>query len=149
MPATPSAPCRRWHRSTADWSTTSIGIARLFTPPFEQDGQQNPGYIKGYPPGVRENGGQYTHGAIWSVFAWAELGDGERASALFDLLNPIRHSDSAEAVERYKVEPYVVSADVYSVEPACRPRRLDLVHRIGGVALSRRAGSHPRFPALR
>ncbi|MDQ6647140.1 MAG: glycosyl transferase family 36 [Pseudomonadota bacterium] len=93
------------------------GIARLFTPPFDQDGKEDPGYIKGYPPGVRENGGQYTHGAIWSVFAWAGLGDGERASELFGLLNPIHHSDSADAVERYKVEPYVVSADVYSVDP--------------------------------
>ncbi|WP_158880996.1 glycosyl transferase family 36 [Rhodanobacter sp. L36] len=92
------------------------GIAELFTPPFDHSAQ-NPGYIKGYPPGVRENGGQYTHGATWSIFAWAKLGDGDRAAALFDLLNPIRHSDSAEAVERYKVEPYVVSADVYSVAP--------------------------------
>ncbi|MEO8997686.1 MAG: glycosyl transferase family 36 [Rhodanobacter sp.] len=91
-------------------------IARLFTPPFDH-GQENPGYIKGYPPGVRENGGQYTHGATWSIFAWAKLGDGDRAAGLFDLLNPIKHSDSAEAVECYKVEPYVVSADVYSVAP--------------------------------
>jgi cellobiose phosphorylase len=91
-------------------------LARLFTPPFD-GGPQNPGYIKGYPPGVRENGGQYTHGATWSIFAWARLGDGERAGALFDLLNPIRHSDSVEAIARYKVEPYVVSADVYSVDP--------------------------------
>ncbi len=92
-------------------------VARLFTPPFDQDGKENPGYIKGYPPGVRENGGQYTHGAIWSIFAWAGLGDGDRAGALFDLLNPIHHSDSAEAVARYKVEPYVACADVYSVAP--------------------------------
>ena len=92
-------------------------LARLFTPPFDQDGKENPGYIKGYPPGVRENGGQYTHGATWSIFAWAGLGDGDRAGALFDLLNPIRHSESNEAVARYRVEPYVVSADVYSVAP--------------------------------
>ncbi|HWU77779.1 MAG TPA: glycosyl transferase family 36 [Rhodanobacter sp.] len=92
-------------------------LARLFTPPFDQDGKEDPGYIKGYPPGVRENGGQYTHGAIWSIFAWAGLGDGERASGLFDLLNPIHHSDNADAVARYKVEPYVVCADVYSVAP--------------------------------
>jgi cellobiose phosphorylase len=91
-------------------------IALLFTPPFD-NGTTNPGYIKGYPPGVRENGGQYTHGAIWSIFAWAELGDGDRGSALFDTLNPILHSDSAAAVERYKVEPYVSCADVYSVAP--------------------------------
>lgn len=92
-------------------------VARLFTPPFDQDGTEDPGYIKGYPPGVRENGGQYTHGAIWSVFAWAALEDGDRAGALFDLLNPIHHSDRAEAVARYKVEPYVACADVYSVAP--------------------------------
>ncbi len=96
-------------------------IAKLFTPPFDGDGRNparnNPGYIRGYPPGVRENGGQYTHGATWSIFAWAGLGDGDRAGALFDLLNPIRHSDSAAAVERYKVEPYVVSADVYAEAP--------------------------------
>ena len=91
-------------------------IARLFTPPFDRS-PVYPGYIKGYPPGVRENGGQYTHGAIWSIFAWAGLGDGDRAGALFDLLNPIHHSDSAEAVARYKVEPYVACADVYSVAP--------------------------------
>jgi cellobiose phosphorylase len=92
------------------------GIAELFTPPFDHS-EQNPGYIKGYPPGVRENGGQYTHGATWSIFAWAGLGDGERAFGLFNLLNPIRHSDSSAAVDCYKVEPYVVSADVYSVAP--------------------------------
>jgi cyclic beta-1,2-glucan synthetase len=91
-------------------------IAKLFTPPFDHS-RENPGYIKGYPPGVRENGGQYTHGATWSIFAWAQLGDGDRAGALFDLLNPIDHSSTAGAVERYKVEPYVVSADVYSVAP--------------------------------
>jgi cellobiose phosphorylase len=91
-------------------------IARLFTPPFDHS-KENPGYIKGYPPGVRENGGQYTHGATWSIFAWARLGNGDRAAGLFDLLNPIHHSDNAEAVARYKVEPYVVSADVYSVAP--------------------------------
>ena len=91
-------------------------IARLFTPPFDR-GKDNPGYIKGYPPGVRENGGQYTHGAIWSIFAWARLGDGDRAGALFGTLNPIRHSDSAEAVARYRVEPYVACADVYSITP--------------------------------
>jgi cyclic beta-1,2-glucan synthetase len=91
-------------------------IARLFTPPFDHS-RENPGYIKGYPPGVRENGGQYTHGATWSIFAWAGLGDGERAAALFGTLNPIRHSDRADAVERYMVEPYVACADVYSVAP--------------------------------
>ena len=91
-------------------------IARLFTPPFDH-ADENPGYIKGYPPGVRENGGQYTHGATWSVFAWAGLGAGERAADIFTILNPIRHADNAAAVARYKVEPYVACADVYSVAP--------------------------------
>ncbi len=91
-------------------------VARLFTPPFDH-AEENPGYIKGYPPGVRENGGQYTHGATWSVFAWAQLGDGERAADMFNILNPIRHADRAEAVQRYKVEPYVACADVYSIAP--------------------------------
>ena len=90
-------------------------LSRLFTPPFDQGSAENPGYIKGYPPGVRENGGQYTHGAVWSIFAWAALGDGDRAGELFGFFNPIRHSDDADAVARYKVEPYVSCADVYSV----------------------------------
>lgn len=92
------------------------GVALLFTPPFD-DGPTDPGYIKGYPPGLRENGGQYTHGALWSVFAFARLGQGERAASLFDLLNPVHHSDSPEKREDYKVEPYVACADVYSVAP--------------------------------
>jgi cellobiose phosphorylase len=91
-------------------------IALLFTPPFECTDQE-PGYIKGYPPGIRENGGQYTHGSIWSIFAWAGLGEGNKAGELFDILNPIRHADSPEAIECYKVEPYISCADVYSVEP--------------------------------
>jgi cellobiose phosphorylase len=91
-------------------------VAMLFTPPFDR-AEQDPGYIKGYPPGVRENGGQYTHGSVWSVFAWAMLGDGDKAGELFDVFNPIRHACSAEAIERYKVEPYVSCADVYSVAP--------------------------------
>jgi len=90
-------------------------LSRLFAPPFDQGGAENPGYIKGYPPGVRENGGQYTHGAVWSIFAWAALGDGDRADELFGFFNPIRHSDDADAAARYKVEPYVSCADVYSV----------------------------------
>jgi cyclic beta-1,2-glucan synthetase len=91
-------------------------IGLLFTPPFDRT-PLNPGYIKGYPPGLRENGGQYTHGSSWSIFAWAMLGDGDRAGMLFDMLNPVRHAGSAEAISRYKVEPYIACADVYSVEP--------------------------------
>ncbi|MCC6245352.1 MAG: hypothetical protein IT353_21100 [Gemmatimonadaceae bacterium] len=85
----------------------------LLTPPFDRD-DHNPGYIKGYVPGVRENGAQYTHAALWAAMATAQLGDGDNAFALYQMLNPFTHSDSADAVERYKVEPYVVAADVYS-----------------------------------
>ncbi len=92
------------------------GLILLFTPPFEHS-PLDPGYIKGYPPGVRENGGQYTHAAAWTVLAFAELSDGDRAAELFSLLNPIQHSSTRAAVDRYKVEPYVVCADVYSVPP--------------------------------
>jgi len=88
----------------------------LFTPPFDKT-ELNPGYIKGYLPGIRENGGQYTHAALWAVWAFAELGQGDRAEALFRLLNPVYHSDTLEKAMCYRVEPYVVAADVYSVEP--------------------------------
>jgi cyclic beta-1,2-glucan synthetase len=91
-------------------------LIRLFTPPFDHGGL-NPGYIKGYVPGIRENGGQYTHAATWTVLATALLGEGTRAVELFDLLNPVRHSSSPEQVALYKVEPYVVAADVYGVPP--------------------------------
>ena len=76
-----------------------------------------PGYIKGYPPGIRENGGQYTHAATWSVFAFASSGQGDRAGQLFAMLNPINHARTRAQVQRYKVEPYVVAADIYSVPP--------------------------------
>jgi cyclic beta-1,2-glucan synthetase len=88
----------------------------LFTPPFDKT-ERDPGYIKGYPPGIRENGGQYTHAATWAVWAFAELGQGDRAEALFRQLNPIYYSDTPEKAARYRVEPYVVVADVYSVPP--------------------------------
>jgi cyclic beta-1,2-glucan synthetase len=91
-------------------------IALLLTPPFDCSAH-DPGYIKGYPPGIRENGGQYTHGATWSIFAFAALGQGDRAGDLFAILNPIRHSSTPDAVARYQVEPYVACADVYSVAP--------------------------------
>jgi cyclic beta-1,2-glucan synthetase len=88
----------------------------LFTPPFDKT-PHDPGYIKAYPPGIRENGGQYTHAAIWSVWAFAQLGQGNLAGELFRLLNPILHSDTSDKARQYKVEPYVVAADVYSVTP--------------------------------
>jgi cyclic beta-1,2-glucan synthetase len=91
-------------------------LIQLFDPPFDKSSLE-PGYIKGYLPGVRENGGQYTHGAIWTVMAFAALGDADRAWELFELINPIHHGDTAVGIARYKVEPYVVAADVYSVPP--------------------------------
>ena len=92
------------------------GLVLLFTPPFDHT-SHDPGYIKGYPPGIRENGGQYTHAATWTVIAQAILGNGAQAARLFSLLNPINHAGTRADVQRYKVEPYVVAADVYSVAP--------------------------------
>jgi cyclic beta-1,2-glucan synthetase len=91
-------------------------LALLFAPPFEKV-SLDPGYIKGYPPGIRENGGQYTHAAMWSVMALAALGDGDKAISLFSLLNPINHARTRADVLGYKVEPYVVAADVYATPP--------------------------------
>ncbi|MDM9624461.1 glucoamylase family protein [Rhizobium sp. S152] len=87
-------------------------IIRLFTPPFANSAK-DPGYIKAYPPGVRENGGQYTHAATWVVMALAELNRGDDALRCFDLLNPISHASDPVSAERYRVEPYVIAADVY------------------------------------
>ena len=92
------------------------GLALLFTPPFDRTAL-DPGYIKGYPPGIRENGGQYTHAATWSVIAYTMLGQGNKAWELFSMLNPINHTSTRADVHCYKVEPYVVAADVYSVAP--------------------------------
>jgi N,N'-diacetylchitobiose phosphorylase len=92
------------------------GLIRLLAPPFDRT-PHDPGYIKGYLPGIRENGGQYTHAALWAVRALAEAGRGERAAHLLDLLNPVLHGDTTEHIDTYKVEPYVVAADVYGVAP--------------------------------
>jgi cyclic beta-1,2-glucan synthetase len=92
------------------------GLILLLTPPFDTM-EPSPGYIRGYLPGVRENGGQYTHAALWNVLAFARLGDGDRAWELFSLLNPLNHGRTREEVARYRAEPYVVAADVYSVPP--------------------------------
>ena len=92
------------------------GLILLFTPPFDK-GDQNPGYIKGYVPGVRENGGQYTHAATWVIKAFSMLGDGDKAWELFNLINPINHSRTPLECATYKLEPYVMAADVYAVNP--------------------------------
>ena len=91
-------------------------LIQLLDPPFDKS-DLNPGYIKGYAPGVRENGGQYTHGAIWASMAFAALGDSRRAWELFGIINPVNHSRSPEGLSTYKVEPYVVAADVYALPP--------------------------------
>ncbi|SPU26655.1 Cellobiose phosphorylase [Candidatus Bartonella washoeensis] len=89
------------------------GFIRLFWPPFDKSTLE-PGYIKGYPPGIRENGGQYTHGAIWSILALAEMGEADKAYSLFSMINPITHGQNPEI---YRVEPYVMAADIYAIEP--------------------------------
>ncbi|MHB1943564.1 MAG: GH36-type glycosyl hydrolase domain-containing protein, partial [Acidiferrobacteraceae bacterium] len=91
-------------------------LIQLLDPPFDTS-ELNPGYIKGYVPGVRENGGQYTHAAVWMAMAFATSGDSERAWELLDMINPVNHARSPAAVAIYKVEPYVVAADVYAVSP--------------------------------
>jgi cyclic beta-1,2-glucan synthetase len=91
-------------------------LIELLTPPFDKT-PRSPGYIKGYPPGIRENGGQYTHAALWTIWAFAELGEADRAHELFESINPIHHSDTLEKANRYRVEPYVIVADVYSTSP--------------------------------
>lgn len=93
------------------------GLALLLTPPFDKSSLE-PGYIKGYLPGVRENGGQYTHAALWTLIAYAILGDGDRAGELFDLLNPINHGDTRASLHNYRREPYVVAGDVYALAKA-------------------------------
>jgi cellobiose phosphorylase len=90
-------------------------LAMLFTPPFDRS-SVDPGYIKGYPPGIRENGGQYTHAAVWVAMAYARQGDGNRAAGLLRWLNPIERTRTPEEIERYRVEPYVAAADVYSLQ---------------------------------
>ena len=90
----------------------------LFTPPFDKT-PRDPGYIKGYLPGTRENGGQYTHAATWTAWAFATLGDGKQAGALFDLLNPIFQSDTEEKASVYRVEPYVIAQIFTASHPMC------------------------------
>jgi cyclic beta-1,2-glucan synthetase len=94
-------------------------LVMLFTPPFDKT-PLDPGYVKSYPPGTRENGGQYTHAATWTAWAFTCLGDGKQAGALFDLLNPVFQSDTEEKASVYRVEPYVVCADIYSRSPYVR-----------------------------
>lgn len=92
------------------------GLIQLLDPPFDKT-PKDPGYIRGYVPGVRENGGQYTHAAVWAAMAFAHQGDTERAWELARMINPINHAQDPDATALYKVEPYVLAADVYGVAP--------------------------------
>jgi len=92
------------------------GLIKLLAPPFDESALE-PGYIKGYVPGVRENGGQYTHAAVWASMAFAMMGEGEKAWELFSMLNPIHHGSDAAAIDLYKAEPYVMCADIYAAPP--------------------------------
>jgi cyclic beta-1,2-glucan synthetase len=111
--AQPARAVRAMSAVDAQLVSRGDGLIRLLTPPFDRS-EPDPGYIRAYPPGIRENGGQYTHAALWSTLAFAQLGDGDRAGDLWSLINPINHSSTHASVDRYKVEPYVVCADVYS-----------------------------------
>ncbi|MGA9937963.1 MAG: glycosyl hydrolase family 65 protein, partial [Candidatus Acidiferrales bacterium] len=91
-------------------------VVRLLAPPFDTS-PLDPGYIKGYVPGIRENGGQYTHASVWALIAFAALGEGDKAGELFRMLNPIHRASTRAGVQRYKVEPYVVAGDVYAEAP--------------------------------
>jgi cyclic beta-1,2-glucan synthetase len=114
--ANPARAARAMESLEANLLRRDPPLALLFTPPFEKSAQE-PGYVKAYPRGIRENGGQYTHAAVWTVIALALQGKAERALEVFSMLNPIRRSSTRAEVQRYKVEPYVVAADVYSAPP--------------------------------
>lgn len=94
----------------------SDALILLLTPPFNHT-THDPGYIKGYVPGIRENGGQYSHAAVWTLIAFAAMGDGNKAGELFRMLNPVNRSNSRASIQRYKVEPYVIAGDIYGEAP--------------------------------
>ena len=105
----------------------NAGIIKLLDPPLE-NGKLEPGYIKAYLPGVRENGGQYTHSAVWAVIAFAMFNENQKALEFYNMINPISHSDSFDKASLYKVEPYVIAADVYGASNLIRKRWMDLVY---------------------
>jgi len=107
---------------------TENGIIKLLDPPFNKS-KIKPGYIKSYLPGVRENGGQYTHAAIWAIIAASYLGFGDKALEYYRMINPIEHARTKEAAKKYKAEPYSIAADVYGAGNLIRKRRMDMVYR--------------------
>jgi len=109
--ADPERALQGMQSATRDLVRKDDQLVLLFTPPFDHS-RPHPGYIMGYPPGVRENGGQYTHGSLWLAMAWARLGKGEAAVNLLQIMNPIERSRDPESADRYGGEPYAVAADV-------------------------------------
>ena len=124
------------------------GLALLFTPPFDQT-TRDPGYIRGYPPGLRENGGQYSHAAMWAILAFAKLGAGDKAAELFALINPINHARTPEAGRSLQGRALRGRRRRLLRRAACRPGRLDLVHGIGRMDVPRRYRRHPGHPPRR
>ena len=112
----PIARVRRWTRLLERLVCRDAGIIKLLTPPFDRT-PNDPGYIKGYLPGIRENGGQYTHGVLWVVRALAEMGRGTHAVELLRMLSPVWHTATPERTDVYQTEPYVVAADIYGEPP--------------------------------
>ena len=137
-----------WTPSTGISSAGKAALIQLLDPPFDHS-EPNPGYIKGYLPGVRENGGQYTHAAVWAAMAFAAMGDAERAWELFTMINPVNHGNSADSIAVYKTEPYVLASDVYALPPHTRPRRLDVVHGLGRLDVPAHPGITPGREARR
>ncbi len=114
--ADPERAAQALHSAQGELVDEKNNVVRLLSPPFDAT-MRDPGYIKAYPPGIRENGGQYTHAAVWLVWALTRQGDGDGAMHLFRMLNPIEHSMNKKSMETYKIEPYVIAADIYSVAP--------------------------------
>ena len=141
-----AAPQRRAERAMDSVRTQLIrrgsGIVLLLTPPWDRS-SQDPGYIKGYVPGIRENGGQYTQAALWTAMAIARLGSGDEAMELFHMLNPINRTRTDVDVETYKAEPYVIAADVYAHPSHLGQGRVDVVHRLGRMGVPHGAGVSP------
>jgi hypothetical protein len=122
------------------------GLIRLFTPPFDRT-PRDPGYIKGYPPGIRENGGQYTQGALWSVQAFAALGDGDKAAELYSILNPIRRASTRSALLPLQGRALRRLRGRLLRRAPRRARRLELVHGLRGLDESHRPRVDPRLQA--
>ena len=141
--ASRSAPRRRWTRVRRAPGPRGRRLILLLDAAVRSDRRRTPATSRRYPPGVRENGGQYTHAAVWLLWAFAELGEGDQAVALFQKLLPVHHARTRDAAERYRVEPYVVAADVYGAPPgpAAADGRGTRARRDGPIASASRRSS--------